>query len=214
MRARTATLLVLLLALTVTACGGDDGPRRVLLVGDSIMGQVAPDLIQDLRGDEVVDAAVPGSGLLTPDYVDWPTELRSLLREHHPDEVIFLFIGNYLLAPGQEYTTAGDHTIPSRRDPTFARAWQAQAQRMTDAAEDAGADVVWVLPPPMRERIDQQVVDELRDAYDQLGTDTVDAYDALADDDGGYVADYRIPDGVHLNADGAHRLAQLIADQS
>jgi hypothetical protein len=212
MRARAALLLVLLFA-AATACGDDDGPTRVLLVGDSVMGQVAPDLIRDLEGDDVTDAAVAGSGLLTPDFVDWPTELRALLREHHPDEVIFLFVGNYELAPGQEYTTADGHTIPSRRDPTFARAWQAQAQRMTDAAEDAGADVVWVLPPPMRARIDQQVVDELRDGYEQLGTATIDSYDALADDDGGFVADLRNPDGVHLNPAGARALAALIADQ-
>lgn len=191
MRARVV-VLVLLVAVAVTACG-DDGPRRVMLVGDSVMNQVAPPLSRDLPDDDVRNESVYGSGLLTPDYLDWPPHLRRLLDRYQPDEVIFLFIGNR--APGTEV------------DDAFFRAWQEQAQRMTDLAEDAGAEVTWVLPPPMADAEDQAVVDGLRDGYEQLGTATVDADDVLADGEG------RDPDGVHLDAEGARRLARLIADQ-
>jgi hypothetical protein len=203
---------VVLLAVGLSACG-DDGPRRVLLVGDSVMNQVAPPLARDLPDDDVRNESVYGSGLLTPDYLDWPAQLRTLLDRYHPDEVIFLFVGNYELGGSEGYTTAQGHHVADRQDPTFFRAWQAQAQRMTDATEAAGADVVWVLPPPMAHADDQAVVDGLRDGYEQLGTSTVDADDALADDDGGFVARWRDPDGVHLDPEGARRLAALIADQ-
>ena len=212
MRVR-ALLLFLLLAVGATACG-DDGPKRVLLVGDSIMSQAAP-TVQRRVGDEadVRNESVSGSGLLSPGYVDWTNQLGRLLDRFDPDVVVLLFVGNYDLGTGSTFTTAQGDVIGSRQDPAFFRAWQAQAQRMTDQAEEAGADVVWVLPPPMRDREDQTVVEGLRTVYEDLGTTTIDADDALADDDGGFVADLRLPDGVHLAPAGARQLGDLIADQ-
>jgi hypothetical protein len=221
-RARTAILLlVALLATMATACG-DDGPRRVLLVGDSVMSQTGPPLARALPDDDVRNEAVSGSGLLTPDYVDWPVELRRLLNRFHPDVVVFLFVGNFDLGTGDTFTTLDGRTIDDRLDPAFDEAWRAQAQRMSEQAEDAGADVVWVLPPPMRHREDQQVVDGLRRAYedvvDEVGGSIVDADEVLADDEGRFLgADdgtpLRLADGVHLAPAGARRLADLIADE-
>ena len=211
-------LVVLVAATTLTSCS-DDGPRRVLLVGDSVMNQTGAALTNILQDDDVRNEGVNGSGLLTPDYLDWPAQLRGLLDRYDPDVVVFLFVGNFDLGTGETYTTADGHVIESRRDPAFYRAWQAQAQRMTDQADEAGADVLWVLPPPMRNAADQAEVDQLRDAYEQLGTDTVDANDVLADDNGDFLAEaddgtaLRNADGVHLANEGARRLAQLIADE-
>jgi hypothetical protein len=191
----------------------------VLLVGDSVMNQTGAALATILRDDDVRNEGVNGSGLLTPDYLDWPAQLRRLLNRFDPDVVVFLFVGNFDLGTGEVFTTADGHEIESRRDPAFYRAWQAQAQRMTDQAEEAGADVLWVLPPPMADAADQAEVDRLRTVYEDLGTTTVDADDVLADDDGGFLADapngtpLRNADGVHLATEGARRLAQLIADQ-
>jgi hypothetical protein len=222
-RARAATLvLFLLLAVVASACG-DDGPRRVLLVGDSVLSQTGPPLARALPDDDVRNEAVSGSGLLTPEYVDWPTELRRLLDRFQPDVVVFLFVGNFDLGTGETFTTADGQTIDDRADPAFDRAWRVQAQRMTEQAEEAGAEVVWVLPPPMRDRDDQAVVDGLRQGYtevvDEVGGSLVDANEALADDQGRFLgADedgtpLRVPDGVHLAPGGARRLAEVIADQ-
>lgn len=221
MRARTALLaLATLVASTLTGCG-DDAPQRVLLVGDSVLGQTAPALNRQLEEVDVRSEAVSGSGLLSPWFVDWPAELDRLLDRFDADAVVFLFVGNYRINTGEAFETADGHRIEDRRDPAFARAWQAQARRLTERAQE-DADVVWVLPPPMQDEGDQAVVEALREGYeevaDETGAATVDANDALATDDGAFLgADggtpLRSPDGVHLAPEGARRLAEVIADE-
>jgi hypothetical protein len=217
-RSVSVLLLVVVLSVSITACG-DDGPRRVLLVGDSVMNQTGAALTNILRDDDVRNEGVNGSGLLTPNYLDWPAQLRRLLDRFDPDVVVFLFVGNFDLGTGEVFTTADGHEIESRRDPAFYRAWQAQAQRMTDQAEEAGAEIIWVLPPPMEDAADQAQVTHLRAAYEDLGTTTVDANDVLADADGDFLADtpdgtpLRNEDGVHLANEGAQQLARLVADE-
>jgi len=219
-RARTAIIaVVLMVALAVSACGGDAGPRRILLVGDSVMNQTAGPLAHDLPDDDVRNESVFGSGLLTAGYVDWPAQLGRLLDHYRPDVVVFLFVGNYEFSDDESdlYTTADGHRIETRTDPAFFRAWQAQAQRMTDAASEVADDVIWVLPPPMQFEEADTVADGLRIGYEHLDTTTVDAADVLADDEGNYLASdgdtLLRSDGVHLTPEGARRLAQLIADQ-
>jgi hypothetical protein len=212
-RARAAFLVLgLLLGLVAASCG-NDGPPRVLLVGDSVMNQAAGPLRQ-LFADSDVDVrneAVNGSGLLTPGLFDWRHHLPRILDRYHPDVVVFLFIGNYRLGVAERYTTADGHQIEDRSDPVFFEAWEAVARRMTEQAQDDGADVIWVLPPPMRPAEDQAVADGLRDVderiAEQTGAGVVDAADALAGPEGGFRADLRVPDGVHLNGDGAQELA-------
>ena len=213
-------LLCVLFTVSTTACG-DDGPRRVLLVGDSVMNQTGAALTNILRDDDVRNEGVNGSGLLTPDYLDWPEQLRGLLERYDPDVVVFLFVGNFDLGTGETFTTPDGHEITDRTDPRFFRSWQAQAQLMTErAAEDA--DVVWVNPPPMQEPEAQAVVDGLREGYEEVADETgaglIDAYDVLATDNGGFLAEsddgtpLRNADGVHLANEGAKRLARLIAE--
>ncbi len=218
---RALLLVLVVLTVSTTACG-DDGPRRVLLVGDSVMNHTGASLTNILRDDDVRNEGVNGSGLLTPDYLDWPEQLRRLMDRFDPDVVVFLFVGNFDLGTGETFTTPDGHEISDRTDPRFFRSWQAQAQLMTErAAEDA--DVTWVLPPPMRDAEGQAVVDGLREAYEEVADETgaglVDANDVLATDDGGFLAEsddgtpLRNADGVHLANEGARRLARLVADE-
>ncbi|HYF44576.1 MAG TPA: GDSL-type esterase/lipase family protein [Acidimicrobiales bacterium] len=222
MRRHWLIVSILVLAAFVLPSCGDDGPRRVLLVGDSVMNQTGAALTNVLRDDDIRNEGVNGSGLLTPDYLDWPEQLRGLLERYDPDVVVFLFVGNFDLGTGEVFTTPDGHQITDRSDPRFFRSWQAQAQLMTErAAEDA--EVAWVLPPPMEDREGQAVVDGLREAYeevaDETGAELIDANDVLATESGGYLAEsengtpLRNSDGVHLANEGAKRLARLIADE-
>ena len=220
-------MAILALATLLPACASaDDGPTRVLLVGDSLMNQLGTAFEDQVGpGVQVRNEAVFGSGLLSPWYFDWPPHLRRVLEAYDPDVVVFLFVGNYDLDTGRYAETADGDLI---RDPTssaFFTAWQQQAEQMGErAAEDAS--VAWILPPPMGERERQPIVAGLRDVYaavaDDTGADTIDANDVLADPDGGYLArgrdlqgrpaPLRSFDGVHLTSAGAAVLAAEVID--
>ncbi|MET0739881.1 MAG: GDSL-type esterase/lipase family protein [Acidimicrobiales bacterium] len=227
MRAWRVVLVVLGLLAATVSCSSDDGPTRVLLVGDSVMHQLGDALIdQAPRGVKVRNEAVWGSGLLSPWFVDWPANLNDLLDQYDPDIVVFLFVGNYNFGGDHEYETASGVRIPDRTSPAFFRAWQAQAEHMTERAAEAGAEVAWILPPPMSGPDGQAVVDGLRDVYEQVAEDTgaelIDANDVLARENGSFLArgtnadgesvPLRSPDGVHLAPTGAARLAALVRD--
>jgi len=222
---RVVGVVVGLLAATVS-CSSDDGPTRVLLVGDSVMHQLGDALTDQVpRGVNVRNEAVWGSGLLSPWFVDWPANLNDLLDRYDPDVVVFLFVGNYNFGGPHEYETASGVRIPDRTAPAFFRAWQAQAEHMTERASE-DAEVAWILPPPMSGPDGQAVVNGLRRGYEKVADDTgaelIDADDVLARDDGSFMArgtnadgqavPLRSPDGVHLAPAGAARLAALVDD--
>ena len=225
MRRVAAVTAVAVCLLSVVACSEDEaeGPARVLLVGDSVMNQTAQPLRRFLAADvDVRNEAVNGSGLLTPWRFDWPAHLDRVLTSFEPDVVVFLFVGNYTFGGDQRYTTEDGTVIRRRGTPAFFEAWQREAAAMTEAVGEA--EVIWVLPPPMRGRRAQAVVEGLREGYEAVadGDDsatTVDAYDVLARD-GRFIARasgedgvrLRAGDGVHLAPRGARRLAGLIED--
>lgn len=226
MRLLRVVLAVGCLLGAAVSCSSDDGPTRVLLVGDSVMYQVGSALTEQAPpGVRVRNEAVWGSGLLSPWYVDWPRNLNDILDHYDADIVVFLFVGNYNFGGSRQFETASGERIPDRTSPAFFRAWEAQAERMTErAAEDA--DVAWILPPPMSSPDGQAVVDGLRDVYQAVADDTdadlINAYDVLAGPNGAFLArdanangetePLRSADGVHLAPAGARRLATLVTD--
>jgi len=217
---------VLGLLATVPSCSSDDGPTRVLLIGDSVMNQLATGLERQVGpGVEIRDAAVFGSGLLSPWFVDWPPRLNRVLEDYDPDVILFLFVGNYDHDSGQYQETPDGDPITTRTSTAFFEAWQEQAEVMSERATEA-APVTWILPPPMQPPEWQAVVDGLREVYrevaDGSGTDTLDAYDTLATPEGGFLARGRDPqgrpallrtvDGVHLTPAGSDVLAAEVIE--
>lgn len=216
-----ATALLALPTLLPACSSDDDGPTRVLLVGDSLMNQLGTALEDQVGpGAQVRNEAVFGSGLLSPWYFDWPPHLRRVLEDYDPDVVVFLFVGNYDLDTGRYWESADGDVIADPTSREFFTAWRRQAEQMGErAAEDAS--VAWILPPPMGERKRQPIVEGLREVYaavaDDTGADTIDANDVLADPDGGFLArgrdlqgrsaPLRSFDGVHLAPAGAAVLA-------
>lgn len=205
----------------------DEAPAgEVLLAGDSIMNQTAERLRRQVGEGTVRNEAVNGSGLLTPHLVDWPARLRMLVDQHQFDRIVLLFVGNYTNTSFWE-TTDG-HVIRDKTDPRFFIAWEKVARRLTEVAAESGAEVFWVLPPPMRSDRNEAVVDQLRTIYsdiaaDHAGVEPIDTNEVLASDNGRYLAEaraddetshaLRAADGVHLAPHGAQRLADLIADR-
>jgi len=197
--------------------------QEVLLVGDSILRQTGPALDAEVGWpDEVDNQAVNGSGLLTPSVFDWQAELPGML-EGDPDVVVVLFIGNY--TDTDLPTTAAGEPIQFG-SPEFFAAWGVASEQLAVALLDAGVDVRWVLPPPVLDPELEPVVQGIRAQYEAVAERhpeivLVDANEALADADGGFLAQVegadgepvpiRFGDGVHLEPEGAARLAQEIA---
>jgi hypothetical protein len=220
------------------AAAPDDAVRhRVLLVGDSLMGQTAPFVDEPLDRAgwqvDVVDAHQNGSGVLGP-VGDAPDSL-SYVREQlalHPD------VDTVVVEWAGACSTCGS-ADPAYGSPDFYTAWRTQATRIIDelrAHRDRRGEllhVAWVKSPPMPgtrtdsepyqlgaevaavlARIDQE---ELGPA---AGPVTPDWWAALGDSDGHYreSLEYdgaphpvRADDGVHLTEDGARRTGRWTA---
>jgi hypothetical protein len=206
-----AVVTVGLLALRLT------GPRpsergetpRVLLVGDSLLNEAGPAVRTGLEGMQVVDATVPGSGLLTSP-VDWITRIRHLLSRVHPSLVVASFIGNE--------DRSASHLIPNSR--AYYVAWNEAATRLTGVIRRSGARVYWVAQPPIARvnfyGLASAQPRDLSRLYRRLGqrsgTRFVDGSASIASHDGtfaitkvvcGRPRTLRLADGVHFTAAGA-----------
>ena len=147
MRSRVAAgVAAVIVAVTVgvALALGPHGPR-VLLVGDSLLQESAPQATRELHGAgfRVDVRAVPGVGLLDSRF-DWIAEVGRLVVRDRPRVVVA--------------ELAGDYEPPYRPgigpfSPAFFRAWDDAARRLVATAGSTGAAVELVLVPPMRDRV-------------------------------------------------------------
>jgi hypothetical protein len=192
-------------------------PTRVLLVGDSILRQTGPALASRLGEDfRVRNAAVNGSGLLTPQVVDWPRRLTTNLARTRPEVVVFAFIGNYTGDPDGLWMKEDGGRVDTIQSDTFGPEWGRETDAAMAAIGAVGAEVVLVLPPPMPVPALQMVVDTLRAEYEQVAerwpfVHLVDGNAALGGPGGAWSAATRAWDGVHLSEVGERLLADAVA---
>jgi hypothetical protein len=223
-RGVTVALGAVVVVLLVVVVAWVVWPRQeVLLVGDSILRQTGPSLDDELGRDDVRNAAVNGSGLITPAVYDWQSAVPELL-EGDPDVVVVLFVGNHT---DVDVPLDPDGDAIEKGSPEFFDAWGAAAEQLAATLVDAGVEIRWVLPPPMLAPDNQAIADGLTAEFEAVAARhpevvLVDADRALAGDDGSFLAQVededgevvplRAGDGVHLDDEGARRLAALIAE--
>jgi hypothetical protein len=194
----------------------------VVEIGDSLgedLGFGLSDVLRGVDGVELVQAAKGNSGLVQPQYYDWPKHLSQLLTQYQPD-VVVVFIGAndvqdfYVDGILQQFGTAG---------------WeQAYAQRvatMMDEATDAGAKMLWVGMPIMKSATFSSSMEKLNTIYEaQAGSHPSVTYfsswDLFTDGAGRYagtrVVDgetivLRTPDGIHVTFGNGGRGADVLA---
>jgi hypothetical protein len=182
--------------------------RTVLLVGDSLLHQAATGVGDALPGTDVVDASVPGSGLLGGP-VDWSVRAAELVTQYHPDVVVVSFVGNYDPSDGTLVADSAE----------YYDAWAAAAGQLTDTLRASGARVDWVAQPPLRSpnfygvaaSRTAALLAEYRSLATEPGVDLVGETSAVAGDDGGWTERatvcgtsvvVRIADGVHFTGAG------------
>ena len=215
--------LVVFLAAVLMACGApvdlkvrDGAPA--LLVGDSLTVTAADELVAELRADgfEPTVRAVAGSGLVTHREF-WLSELERLIAELDPAVVHIEFSGNH----PEPWPTDSSGAEIRPDSPAFAHAWSQTANEVMAIVTARGAEVWWVLNPPMEypgparttELVD---VITLGLARGWPGLRLVDWDAALADADGKFARvldgqQVRADDGVHLAPAGEARVARASA---
>jgi hypothetical protein len=185
------------------------GEKRVyLLGGDSVMENIAPvfaDLMQQ-QGASVEEYIQRGSEIGDP-FVDWGAELEKVVKDRHVDVVVLLV---------------------DVKGATLDEAASAAVELVRRLQRAGASDVVWLERPAVRNvqyetgrRFRHEVLMEAQRRVS--GLSVLDPGAALVSSQGGY-ASYivredgvrvrvREKDGVHLTTDGAHIVAQAIADQ-
>jgi uncharacterized protein len=194
-------------------------PARVLLLGDSEAGGLSPFLDAVLDDTGMVDMATDykvSSGLVRPDFFDWPAHLQSTVPTANPDIVVALFGGN----DGQPFLNT--------TNPVDSAEWRAEYGKRVAAVMEflssGGRTLIWVGVPNAEDekltgnlQIQNEVVKQQAAAHPDVVF--VDAWYRFAGIDGGFAPQIEDPrdgqfkevrsnsDGFHLNTIGEEILA-------
>jgi peptidoglycan/LPS O-acetylase OafA/YrhL/lysophospholipase L1-like esterase len=199
---------------------------RVLLVGDSVMGQayeVFRTVFED-RGILTGYAGGPSTGPLQPQG-DWARQIDEWVQRFDPDVVVMEACCDYTQATDQVYVDpAGNEVLPAT-DAVYPN-WEREVRDLTRRAQAGGAHVIWVLAPPVQTNgfygpLEGHVA-RVNEIYRRLPVPVIDWSTAVAPNgeytdevtglDGG-PCDVRLADGVHMSECGNRLLADLTLAQ-
>lgn len=199
-------------------------PRKVLLVGDSLMVG-AKDAIASSLADHnatVKFVGKEGTGLLTNQMV-WLDFIRYEVATWAPDIVVIESCCNYATGLKYFYQQAdGSHIWPDTK--RMFQAWEVAARAAVRIASKKGAKVYWVLTPPASDDIYDGLisrrVERFNEIYTRLGVPLID-WGAALTKDGSYTpflkdakgnrVRVRTYDGLHITPAGDTRVARLTA---
>ena len=204
---------------TVVRVPSTADPARVLLVGDSEAGGLSPFLERFLDDTGMVDLTTDykvSSGLVRPDFFDWPAHLQATVPGANPDIVVALFGGN----DGQPFLNT--------TNPVDSPEWRAEYGKRVAAVMEflssGGRALIWVGVPNAESenltanlQVQNEVVKQQAAAHPDVVF--VDAWYRFAGIDGGFAPQIADPrdgqfkevrsnsDGFHLNTIGEEILA-------
>ena len=199
----------------------------VVEIGDSLGQDLGFGLHNLLAGDgdvTVVQAAKGETGLVQPQFYDWPRHLQELLTRYDP-AIVVVFLGAndvqdfYVGGVLQNFGTEGWKT-----------AYAARVSTLMDEATTAGAQVLWIGMPVMRNPDFSRSMQVLNGIYQTQaaqhpGVTYFSSWGVFSSAAGQYVATtravdgssvaLRASDGVHIafgmRGDGAWLLASAVA---
>ena len=200
-------------------------PLKVLIVGDSVGLDLGQPLVNTLAGYGDVTTYLDGridTGLSRPDYFNWPAELQVDLTNQQPNLVVVMIGANDpqgLVTPGGSLRFG---------QPGWDEAYSARVAAFIAEANAAGAHVLWVGMPPMRDPGLDAALKHLNGLVEAQVTQTrsggasyLSSVPSLGDKQGAYVpflpdasgaeVNVRTPDGIHLTPGGGARLAAAVA---
>lgn len=190
-----------------------DAPLRLWIAGDSLAGSIGPSLGQLTANTGVVqpqyDSRV-SSGLLNPDFFDWPKHAREQLALLDPEVVVFIIGTN-------------DANVWA---PRLANEYRSRTEAMMHTLVGPGhREVYWVgAPVAQAKSLETGVLNvnliQRAAAANIPGVKYVDAHAIFDDDQGRYQRSFpnatgvtkvmRADDGVHFSVDGADLISANI----
>jgi uncharacterized protein len=179
-------------------------PLRVVVIGDSFATGVGAAIGRSLN-PRLVDVQARGvisTGLTRPDYFNWQPNLREIVDRFRPGVVVVMLGGN----DAQTLTVPGGRPVPLSAQEEWRRIYSERVESLAETATDAGARMVWIGLPPMRDINRDHQAHRLDDIYRAVaktspGVAYVNSLDLFARPGGGYAA--YLPD-----ADGDERLVR------
>jgi len=199
-------------------------PRRVLLIGDSLMGwglgTSLERLIAQHPGMEVKRHAVVSSGLTRPDFFDWFDLASGLLDEQEYDAVVCIMGGNDIQAistEGRVYRHGTDE---------WYRAYAHRARSFVTLLASKGGRTYWLSLPPMRDKRFHENTRRINAMFEEgcrqrPTAKYVDTGQWIGNEDGEYTSylvlegrqrQVRASDGIHLTTAGGEILASRVYD--
>lgn len=184
------------------------------------------DVLAGAHGVTLVQAAKGSSGLVQPQYYDWPAHLRQLLAQYHP-QVVVVFIG------ANDVQNFWDHGVLQHfGSPGWQAAYAQRVATMMQAAADAGTRMLWVGMPIMASATFSNSMQLLNAIYQQqakshpvvsyfsswgLFSNASGGYTKTTTDANGRTIVLRTPDGIHVTfgsgGAGADYLARAVVSE-
>lgn len=211
---------------TATDVAAVHSPVTLVEIGDSLGEDLGFGLRDVLAGNKdvtLVQAAKGDSGLVQPQFYDWPGHLKQLLTRYDP-KIVVVFLG------ANDVQNFYDNGVLLNFGTGRWRSVYAQrVATLMQEATNAGSQVLWVGMPIMRETDFATAMQTLNGIYEEQaarhpGVTYVSSWPLFSSSSGKYTATaagadgatrvLRTPDGVHITFgrpdDGAWVLASAI----
>lgn len=207
---------------TTTTLPPLQGKVTVLQIGDSLGEDLGFGLQYQLANDSQVHLladAVGDTGLVRPDYYDWPAHLESDLRSSHP-QVVVVFLG-----ANDSQNIATSSAVLQFGTSAWKKAYAARVGQVIDEATSAGARVIWVGMPVMQDPTLSSNVAMMDTIFQQEvashpGAIYLSSNGVFANSAGQYIPTssgpkgqtytLRAPDGIHIAPQGGDLLAGAV----
>jgi hypothetical protein len=183
---------------------------RVAVIGDSFATGVGAAIGRSLnpRLADVQARGVISTGLTRPDYFNWQPNLQEIIDRYRPGVVVVMLGGN----DAQTLTVPGEKPVPQSAQEEWRRIYAERVESLARTATDAGARVVWIGLPPMRDVNRDHQARRLDDIYRAVaktspGIAYVNSLHLFARPGGGYAAYLPDEDGderLVREGDGEH----------
>ncbi len=199
-------------------------PMHLYIAGDSMMGLPGMALVNLSNKTKLIKPLLDyhiSSGLVRPDFFNWPAQLQAQAKEFDPGATVLMFGAN----DNQAVQTPSGQVYQFETD-----GWKKEyRRRVSDVIQllfDGGVRrVYWIGQPIMPDAAFNRQVQMLNDIYRSVAEQTpgvryIDAYKLFTDSSGGYseylrdangeMQKVREADGEHLTYAGGLRVAEAV----